>query len=101
MENAIWYFVDIFLLIFGLFLILAGAFTAYFGSGKSRAIGGGLLVLGIIFWVVVIVMHLQNIGIPEGLHLKDVLYDSMVILGGAIIGALVAIGIFLVAIMKS
>ena len=101
MEHTMWVFISVLLLTFGLFLILAGAFTAYFGSGKSRAIGGGLLVLGIIFWVVVIVMHLQNIGIPEGLHLKDVLYDSLVILGGAIIGALVAIGIFLVAIMKS
>jgi hypothetical protein len=32
-------FVTILLLLFALFLFLAGIFTAYFGSGKSRAIG--------------------------------------------------------------
>ena len=34
------------LLVFGLFLVLAGVFTAYFGSGRSRSIGVGLLVGG-------------------------------------------------------
>jgi hypothetical protein len=100
-EEPLWVFIDILLLTFGLFLIIAGAFTAYFGSGKSRGIGVGLLVLGIILGVIVAVMHLQNIGVPKGLLLMDVLKDSLVVIGGAIIGALAAIGIFLVAIMKS
>lgn len=41
-------FATILLLVFGLFLILAGLFTAYFGSGKSRTIGVVLLVVGIV-----------------------------------------------------
>jgi len=101
MEFALWVFIDVLLLTFGLFLIIAGAFTAYFGSGKSRAIGGALLAVGFVLWVLVAIMHLKDIGVPNGLELMIVLKDSLVILGGAIIGALAAIGIFLLAIMKS
>jgi len=102
MDFALWVFIDVLLLTFGLFLIIAGAFTAYFGSGKSRAIGGALLAVGFVLWVLVAIMHLKDIGVPNGLELmNDVLKDSLVILGGAIIGALAAIGIFLLAIMKS
>jgi uncharacterized membrane-anchored protein len=41
-------FLVVLLLVFGLFLILAGIFTAYFGSGKSRTIGVVLLVVGLV-----------------------------------------------------
>src|SRR3989442_1343444 len=41
-------FVTILLLTFALFLVITGAFTAYFGSGKSRKIGAGLLGGGIV-----------------------------------------------------
>jgi hypothetical protein len=46
-----WQFLTILLLVFGLFLILAGIFTAYFGSGKSRTIGVALLVVGLVVGV--------------------------------------------------
>lgn len=101
MQEPLWVFVDVLLLTFGLFLIIAGAFTAYFGSGKSRGIGVGLLVFGFVMGVVVALLHLQNIGVPEGLELMTVLKDALIVLLGAILGALAAIGIFLVAIMKS
>ncbi len=39
-------FVTVLLLTFALFLVITGAFTAYFGSGKSRKIGVGLFVGG-------------------------------------------------------
>jgi hypothetical protein len=89
-------FVTILLLIFGLFMILAGAFTAYFGSGKSRTIGVGLLVLGLVvgigcaYWY-----HLTSyalVGLLEG---------TILVLVAAAAGALLAILIFLFAIMKS
>jgi len=99
MQDALWVFVDIFLLTFGLFLILAGAFTAYFGSGKSRGIGVGLLVLGIVMGLVVAIMHIQDIHTTA--HLMDTLKDALVYLSAAIFGALLAIGVFLIAIMKS
>ena len=41
-------FVTVLLLTFALFLVITGAFTAYFGSGKSRTIGVALLVVGLV-----------------------------------------------------
>ncbi len=91
-----WEFITVLLLILGLFLILAGAFTAYFGSGKSRAIGAVLLVVGLIIGLLGgYYYHLQY-------HLLgQLLWESFLILLAAVIGALIAVGIFLVAIMKS
>ena len=91
-------FATILLLIFGLFLILAGLFTAYFGSGKSRTIGVVLLVVGIVvglaggYWY-----HIAG----QNPSLTGLIWQAfLVILAGAI-GALAAVAIFLVAIMKS
>ncbi|MCI4323855.1 MAG: hypothetical protein L3K03_07565 [Thermoplasmata archaeon] len=90
-------FLTILLLILGLFLLLAGVFTAYFGSGKSRTIGILLIVVGIVvaigggYWY-----HLANHG-----QLASLILGAFYILLAAVIGALVAVAIFLVAIMKS
>lgn len=90
-------FLTILLLIFGLFMILAGAFTAYFGSGKSRTIGVVLLVVGLLvgilggFWY-----HSMYHG-----ALGSLVWGTFLVLIAAAIGALVAVAIFLVAIMKS
>ena len=101
MDEPFWVFLDVLLLTFGLFLLITGAFTAYFGSGKSRAMGGGLTSLGVVLWVVVAVLHLRDIGVPNGLELVPVVRDALIVLGAAVVGALAAIGVFLVAIMKS
>lgn len=96
-----WQFVTILLLIFGLFLILAGLFTAYFGSGKSRMIGVALLVVGLVVglgWG--FYYHLQY-GSLGGITLSSLLWQSFLVILAAVIGALVAVAIFLVAIMKS
>ena len=96
-------FLTILLLVFGLFLILAGIFTAYFGSGKSRTIGVVLLVVGLVVGVLVGYLYaygdLGNSGMAH--HLGDLLLGSFLVILAAVIGALIAIGIFLVAIMKS
>ncbi|TLZ57252.1 MAG: hypothetical protein E6K17_03060 [Methanobacteriota archaeon] len=91
-------FVTILLLTFALFLVITGAFTAYFGSGKSRKIGGGLLGGGLVIGVLwVIVMGPLN----SSFGLWDVVLQTVVILIAALIGAAAAIGLFLLAIMKS
>ncbi len=96
-----WQFLTILLLVFGLFLILAGIFTAYFGSGKSRTIGVALLVVGLVVGVLTAYLyHAGTFGGQSGL-LGSLLWESFLIIVAAVIGALVAIGIFLVAIMKS
>ncbi len=93
-------FVTILLLTFSLFLVITGAFTAYFGSGKSRKIGGGLLGGGIVigvFWVIAT----GPMNLFGAFGLWDVVLQTIVILVAALIGAAAAIGLFLLAIMKS
>jgi hypothetical protein len=89
-------FVTILLLIFGLFLLLAGVFTAYFGSGKSRTIGVLLLVAGIVVGVLAAYYYHSTAH-----NLGGLLWGSFEVLVAAVIGGLVAVAIFLVAIMKS
>ncbi|HXY12041.1 MAG TPA: hypothetical protein VEJ85_00890 [Thermoplasmata archaeon] len=94
-------FLVVLLLVFGLFLILAGIFTAYFGSGKSRTIGVALLVVGLVVGLLVGYLYaMGDFGSKDG-SLADLLIQSLLVIVAAVIGALVAIGIFLVAIMKS
>lgn len=89
-------FATIALLGFGLFLFLAGIFTAYFGSGKSRMIGYGLLVVGLV----------AGLGAAYWYHatshaLGNLLIVTIAVVFAAAAGALLAVGIFLFAIMKS
>jgi len=102
-ETNGWYpFLTILLLVFGLFLILAGVFTAYFGSGKSRTIGVVLLVVGLIAGIGTAFWYHQYIGNQHDMvSLGSLLWQSFLVILAAAIGALVAIAIFLVAIMKS
>jgi hypothetical protein len=94
-------FVVVLLLVFALFLILAGIFTAYFGSGKSRTIGVALLVVGLVVGVLIAYLyHAGDFGSNSG-GLSALVLQSLLVIVAAVIGALVAIGIFLVAIMKS
>ncbi len=95
-----WQFLEVLLLVFSLFLILAGIFTAYFGSGKSRTIGVGLLVGGLVIGLLAgYLYHYGYLGDQKDLSL--LIWQAFLVIIAAVIGALVAVGIFLVAIMKS
>jgi hypothetical protein len=94
-----WEFMTIVILVFALFMLLAGAFTAYFGSGRSRAIGAALLVIGLVVGIVWV--YLGGFTDIIDVNLADVVWTAFLNLLAAIIGALIAVGIFLVAIMKS
>lgn len=96
-------FVTILLLTFSVVLLIAGAFTAYFGSGKSRKIGAGLLGGGLIIGILWV--FLARFGGPlEGFvpdRVLNVVINGIGVLLAAFIGAAAAIGLFLLAIMKS
>jgi hypothetical protein len=94
-----WEFITIVILVFALFMVLAGAFTAYFGSGRSRAIGAALLIIGLV--VGIIWVYLAGFSDIIEVTLADVIWNAFLYILAAIIGALIAVGIFLVAIMKS
>ena len=91
-----WQFFAILLLVFGVFLVLAGLFTSYFGSGKSRTIGVGLTVGGLVVALGFAFYYHSSQG-----FLTDLVWETFLVILAAFIGALAAIGIFLVAIMKS
>jgi cbb3-type cytochrome oxidase subunit 1 len=96
-------FLTILLMTLGLFLVLAGVFTAYFGSGKSRTIGVVLLVVGLliaIIWVGLRLMDPTSTGFID-VSIIDTIWVAFLYILAALIGALIAIGVFLLAIMKS
>jgi len=93
-------FLTVMILVFALFMLLAGIFTAYFGSGKSRMIGVALLVIGLVVGVLWVIMGLDSVDIID-VNLSKVIWDAFLYILGGVIGALIAIGVFLVAIMKS
>lgn len=84
---------------FGLFMVLAGAFTAYFGSGKSRTIGVVLLIIGLV--VGILWVYLAGFTSTINVWVGDVVWTAFVNILAAVIGALIAVGAFLLAIMKS
>lgn len=90
-------YLTVFLLTMGLVLLLAGIFTAYFGTGRSRVIGAILLVLGLLIGVLGgFYYYKMNPG-----HLLELIKSALLMLFSAIGGAVVAIVVFLAAIMKA
>ncbi|HXY46839.1 MAG TPA: hypothetical protein VEK13_02935 [Thermoplasmata archaeon] len=101
-DYAQWYnFIAVLLLVFALFLILAGIFTAYFGSGKSRTIGVVLLVVGLVVGFLIGYAYHAGDFVATSNQLGFLIWQAFLVIVAAVIGALIAVGIFLVAIMKS
>jgi hypothetical protein len=100
-EVDVWDFITILIFSFALFLLITGAFTAYFGSGKSRKIGAGLLAGGLIIGIIWAYLAWQHKNIIAVDDLGNLILGSILVLVAAIIGAVLAIGLFLLTIMKS
>jgi hypothetical protein len=93
-------FLTILLMTLGLFLVLAGIFTAYFGSGKSRTIGVVLLVVGLLIGIICVGLRLVDPSLIN-VSIGATIWAAFLYILAALIGALIAIGVFLLAIMKS
>lgn len=96
------FFLSMMMLVFAIASIIAGIFTAYFGSGKSRAVGAILIIIGLIVFVL-FVWFAGYLGSREAVPISfhGIIAEAVVAVIGAVIGALVALGIFLLAIMKA
>ena len=96
------YLLSMLMLVFAIASIIAGIFTAYFGSGKSRAVGAILIVIGLIVGLLFLWFNgvIPALGMPF-INLAGTTGSGISSVVGAIIGALIALGIFLVAIMKA
>ncbi len=93
-------FLTVLILVFALFMLLAGIFTAYFGSGKSRMIGVVLLVIGLVVGIIWVVLGMDSIDVIN-VDLSSVIWNAFLYILSGLLGALAAIGVFLLAIMKS
>ena len=98
-------FLSMLTLVFAIASIIAGLFTAYFGSGKSRAVGGILIIIGILVFVIFLYgagLLSSFMGTPGGiLDFQGTIVQGIIAILGAIVGAAIALGIFLLAIMKA
>lgn len=92
-------FLTVLLMVFALVMILAGIFTAYFGSGKSRTIGVILLVVGLV--VGILWTYLAGMTDMVDIELGSVIWNAFLYILAGLIGVLAAVGIFLLAIMKA
>ena len=99
------YFLGMLLLVFAIASVIAGIFTAYFGSGRSKAIGIVLILIGLIVGIIFLWgagLLSAVLGVPPAIiDLANTVTNGVASVIGAIIGALLALGIFLVAIMKA
>jgi lipopolysaccharide export LptBFGC system permease protein LptF len=93
---------DVFLLVLlallALSLIIFGILTAYFGSNKSRIVGAGLLVIGLVIGIFVI---LGSYDVFKVSFITEVLEPTVFYIIAAIIGVVIGLLVFLGAIMKT
>lgn len=102
MELVSMEFLTLIVLAFALVILLAGVFSAFFGSGKSRAYGGAMAAIGLVVGVVwVYLTGFSDISPFYEVYTWDLVYNAILNLVGVLIGALVAVGIFLVVVLKS
>ena len=93
---------DIFFLtiigIIALALLIFGILTAYFGKGKARAAGGGMIVGAVVIGF--ITYYLSDFTFHVSL-VDDIILGAVFYLVAAIIGVVIGLLIFLAAIMKT
>jgi len=91
-----------FLLWFSFLSFATGGFTAYYGTGRSKTIGSGLLLFGFIglFMIVWFSGLLLGVASPVGWS-SDIIAMAFWSTLAASAGAVVALVLFLAAIMRS
>ena len=95
-------FLTIVIFVFAIVLMIAGIFSAYFGSGKSRTYGIVMLVTGLVVFVIwAFLVGWSNIELFVEVSALDLMIESFITFLAIMLGALIAVGIFLVAVLKS
>lgn len=98
-----WYseFITVLILVFALCTLVGGILATYLGSSKSRYTGIGMFVVGLAVglgyaWAAAV----WERGFFADVDLSAILTNAVVYIVAAIVGALIALGIFLLAIMR-
>jgi hypothetical protein len=95
-------FTSLLLASFALSLLGSGLFTAYFGAGKSRRIGFGLAVVGLLAALAFVVLTFELF--PEVVQSPWTLNDILLGLAGvagAVVGSIVGTLVFLGSIVRA
>jgi hypothetical protein len=92
-------FGSICLLVFSIGTIIGGLFTTYFGSGKSRMIGGILIIIGLVAAVIFYNFTWGLWGDP--VWAKGIVIDGIIAIIGAVVGGAISLGVLLAGIMKA
>ena len=95
-------FGGVLVLSFGLTILLAGVFTSYFGAGKSRKVGLGLVIVGLLtlFAWTTITFGVQVFTTVDAWNADQMASGVSALVAGAV-GTMVALGLFLIAIMRA
>lgn len=102
MDIISWEFLSLVILVFAVVMILAGIFSAYFGKGKNRAYGILIAVIGLVVGLIMVyLLNWSDVDTFRDIDGWDIVYNAIVYLIGILIGALAAVGIFLVTVLKS
>lgn len=100
--EAVDIFTGVLVLSFGLTMLFSGLFTSYFGAGKSRKIGVGLVLVGllVLFAWTTITFGINVFGSVSAWTADEMAYGIAALAAGAL-GTVVALGLFLIAIMRA
>lgn len=95
-------FAGVLVLSFGLTILFAGLFTSYFGAGKSRKIGVGLVLVGLlVLFAWTTITFGVNIFGSVSWWTSDLMLNGVAALVAGALGGIVALGLFLIAIMRA
>jgi len=94
-------FLSTLLLSFGLSLVIAGLFGAYFGQGRSRSIGFVLILVAVLMIGLFVALTWPIVPGVEPVFQGRIVLQSIVAVLGATAGSLVAVLAFVVAVMRS
>ena len=102
LPDALAVFSGVLVLSFGLTILFAGFFTSSFGAGKSRKIGLGLVMVGLLtlFAWTTITFGINVFTTVEAWTGPQMAVGVSAVVAG-MLGALVALALFLVAIMRA
>lgn len=93
-------FIAVILALIAISLVILGIMTAYFGSGKSRAVGVILLVVGIVVGLLTVFIGRSFLHLNGGIF-SDLIVPTFFFIAASIIGIAIGLLIFLGAIMKT
>lgn len=95
-------FVSLVVVAFSIVMLLAGILAAVFGTGKAKACGGVMAVIGVaLIGIWIWLCGYSDIEVFTDVPLWDVFIDGVINLIGILVGALIAVGIFLAVVLKS